>query len=91
MDIIRKFDSEVEVPVFGFGAYCEFPGFTKPDVQYLIPLTGEPERPQVPYDNIVSVYANCLKFLKFNGPTHVRPVLAESNRICSKGKAYRSF
>lgn len=78
------------MPVFGFGAYCEFPGFTKPDVQYLLPLTGDPDKPQIPYGNIVTVYRNCLKYLNFNGPTYIKPVVAEANKICSKSKAYRS-
>ncbi len=43
----------------------------------------------MPYQQIEQAYRQSLEHLSFNGPTNVRPVIAEANRICSKEKAYK--
>lgn len=38
----------------------------------------------------MSVYKESIKHLKFNGPTYVKPAIAEANNLCQKLKAFKN-
>ena len=77
-EILLEYDSDKQVPVLGFGAKANFPGFSN-KFSHCFPCNG------IPFDDLKStevsnlegvmgVYKYAIQNIELAGPTHFEPV-----------------
>ena len=77
--ILLNFDSDQQVPLFGFGAVI--PQFSK-DVSHWFAMNGDIFNPEVySIQGIIDWYKTALKNLKFSGPTYFAPLISFWNEM----------
>jgi len=84
--IILNYDSDGNVPVYGFGGV---PPSTK-QVSHCFSITNDPNKPEVHrLEGILQAYKESLNKVALSGPTYFNPVLKETSKICRDFKEKR--
>jgi vacuolar-type H+-ATPase subunit F/Vma7 len=75
-EVLKGYDSDGKIPVFGFGG---IPSWLGGLVKHDFSLTEDELNPFVPsFDEVVQVYKNVISKVELRGPTYLRPLI---NRI----------
>ena len=77
-EILLEYDSDKQVPVYGFGAKIMFPGYSSA-ISHCFPCNGIPsdfiKSSEVgSIDGIMGVYTYAINNIELNGPTYFEPV-----------------
>lgn len=81
--ILQLYDSDKQIPVYGFGAKWPQAGLS--DVSHCFPLSGNPSQPFAQeIDGVFQMYRNALPGLSLWGPTNFAPCIIETTRAVAQ-------
>jgi hypothetical protein len=90
-DVLLDYDTDKQVPVYGFGAEPRFKNMYSPMVSHCFPCNGDVNNHYVKeMDGILSAYGNALKQCKFDGPTLFTPIFQQAMTIAMVNKQSQS-
>lgn len=79
-DILQYYDSDKEIPVYGFGASIDP---VKNRASHCFALNGDIFAPECNgLDGVVEAYQHALRRVNLYGPTHFSKIIAEANDRC---------
>ena len=78
-DIISNYDSDKQIPAFGFGAKPHFPNLNEMMVNHCFPLNGNYNNPSIyGFEELMGTYVNAVHNMEFSGPTLFAPLLKQA-------------
>ena len=75
--VLEPYDTDKEIPVYGFGGMCPALGIST--TSHCFPLTGDVENPTVRgVEGVLDLYQTAMSQLKLSGPTNFSPTILKT-------------
>jgi hypothetical protein len=87
-DILLNYDSDKQVPAFGFGAKPRFPNLYQNVANHCFPLSGDMSQIEANgLNHLEALYATALKSVELAGPTYFAPLMSEAFKLARMCKS----
>ncbi len=85
--ILLNYDSDKQIPSFGFGGKPSYPTFSTAGVNHCFPLSGDFKNVNsFGLEHLMELYKYALQHVQLSGPTLFMPILQEAFKIANTSK-----